>query len=520
MSELCIIATTSGGARNLPATNITLTANAWGSDRASFDLHRSLEVPWSDLVAFTPITVDCGGVPVWSGRIRSTPGRDAGGQTITVNCEGWQYHLDDKPYPRLYVHTQLGDWIDARSLTGQNLVTPNGYIQAGQVSSDGAITLGFPEGASVENYNKAGVVLDLGSNVTGKRVVITWDSSNNDSTDSRLIVYGYDGEDTSAAPGLGADAQSVQVANNSAASGTSTVTFNTARRYIAIATENNGTATRTLTADVWFRVKTVQVFSATAYESGNASVLKAETVLADVLTQGLPMLSSATTLIGTTGVAIPDLFDFQGRSPREWAERVNAPWNYVLKVTPEKHLKFAAKPTSSLYSVGAWAPYSFEDASLNSGDDLYNSAVVSYRDGTGKDTIVERTQTVDVLSGFTRRKILSLPSRPLNTTLANQIGDTFLATHDAAQLNGSVAIPDGALRGNAGEYVHPSRLLRDTGELLRLSDRVDPTSGSLGRMGFIVNVSYSDQRREAQVELDNSTRTYERLLARSGLSSN
>src|SRR4051794_28665505 len=95
--------------------NMVLSANAWGSDQATFDLRRDPKTLWPDVRAFTPVTVDVGGRRVWSGRVKETPSKDGADQTLSVTCEGWQYHLDDNVFERVYVHDKLGDYRDQRS---------------------------------------------------------------------------------------------------------------------------------------------------------------------------------------------------------------------------------------------------------------------------------------------------------------------------------------------------------------------------------------------------------------------
>jgi hypothetical protein len=75
-------------------------------------------------------------------------------------------------------------------------------------------------------------------------------------------------------------------------------------------------------------------------------------------------------------------------------------------------------------------------------------------------------------------------------------------------------LPGGLRTIGISTGVHPSKLLTDTGELIRFSDRVDPDTGALGRDGRIASVSYDHSTETATVAIDNERRNFEAMLAR------
>src|SRR4051812_26005403 len=123
--------TTIGGdrPRGVWPEGVVLEADGWGSSKASFNLRRDPTTFWPDIGAFTPVEVDVASTLVWSGRVSETPARVAQ-RTMNVQCEGWQYHLDDDLYQRFYVHTKLTEWRDSRSFLTQPLGNVGGNFPA------------------------------------------------------------------------------------------------------------------------------------------------------------------------------------------------------------------------------------------------------------------------------------------------------------------------------------------------------------------------------------------------------
>ena len=118
-----------------------------GSRPASFDLKRDPSRPWPDLPPFTPVEVEVDGLVVWEGRTIEAPSRDGAEKVMSVQCEGWQHHLDDDLIDGFYVHRRLADWKDARGYPEENLTL---FTTAGSVeASGGMLTL---DGRAVPFY--------------------------------------------------------------------------------------------------------------------------------------------------------------------------------------------------------------------------------------------------------------------------------------------------------------------------------------------------------------------------------
>lgn len=128
-----------------------------------------------------------------------------------------------------------------------------------------------------------------------------------------------------------------------------------------------------------------------------------------------------------------------------------------------------------------------------------------------KPTLVDRR-------GFRRTHVLPVKSA-LTNQLAVQIGDTWLAAHKTTPLKGTVRVTgDRAVRHIlTGQNIPPEQLLLATGDMLRLSHRVDPDTGGQGRDGRIASASYDPSTDTTTVAIDSSRTSVDALLERLAL---
>lgn len=126
------------------------------------------------------------------------------------------------------------------------------------------------------------------------------------------------------------------------------------------------------------------------------------------------------------------------------------------------------------------------------------------------DTLVDRRR-------FRRAKQLAVNSvLPSDGIAAAAIGDVWLQNHITTPFRGSVVLTGkDALRNRlSGQSVPLAALLRDTGELLELTDRPDPDTGATTRKGRITTVSYVPALDQATVALDSTRANLDNLLNR------
>lgn len=367
--------------RVLPES-IELTYNEWGPDTASFQLHRRPGDLHPDLRAFTEVEVEIGGTLVWSGRVKETPTKGGADAVISVLCEGWQYHLDDDVYERLYVHTRLSDWQDQRTFTDCNLAW---FRTAAQVNGEAnQIVFGWPNNTSiVGNTDHVGVTLDLGPGRTAAVVVVEWTPIS--SAAFTAYIVGHSGPYT-----WSSGYEYTAIGLSGAGRHTASRTMATPRRYVSLAMARSDGATSTVTADHIGTIHRVQVFGATGYVSNLESVLQASDVVKDARAQATRKLSLSDTHVPTFPMTIgtvtypafyiPDFTPEGLKTPRENIAAAGAYHDNLQQVNVNREVVFKPKPTAPAFATGPGAV--FEDASANSGEDIYNQVIA---EGTGPD---------------------------------------------------------------------------------------------------------------------------------------
>lgn len=363
--------------RGVYPENDSYTADEWGSSKCSFDLHRDPGAIFPDLSAFTPIDVEIGGQLVWSGRVTETPIRE-GDRIFNVQGQGWQFHLDDDVFSWSYVHADLSDWKDQRTFPGTILTA---YTTAYQMTADKLLNLMLPNGTVASTGTLGALTLDLGPGRTATTIEVAAKSGGN--AGIRLMFRAGDTPDTGADEFLITSIPTTPTA----------ATFNPTNphRYWRLALFNNSGAPLNGGDDTWLQILSAQVFAINAYDSavgadvltGNSSLLTASTVVTDAIGRGTTLLSTDLTGIVASSFKFPEFALDGQRTPREVINAANAVEDRRAKIDVNRRIIFEAKPTSPRIEAGAWPGSVFDDASANSGDDIYNRAIV---EGTGPDS--------------------------------------------------------------------------------------------------------------------------------------
>ena len=411
-------------ARGIIPENVELRSDQWGSSRATFDLRRNPKEFWPDIGAFTPVEIEVGGTRVWSGRVSETPVRDSTDSVISVQCEGWQAHLDDDIYEKIYVHTNLTEWKDGRSAPGASLVT---LVAAPQVQvGDGVLSFSYAANSTIAG--RAQAVLDLGPNSTASRVVIDW--SVTASTGSRALYFGYS---SSSADISG---YSTITTSTAATSGTFSYTLPTASRCVFLF---HDATSHTATVDESVKFTSIQVFASTAYESGNASILKSDQVVKDALTSASVLFSADRSQIATGTFNIPEFAPSEPRTPRAVWEAVDAFEDRYKKITVDKVPVYKAKPTYPEVEVGAWSGMEFEDSAANSGDDIYSRVMVTGDQPNGTPLRITRSQSQQTGALYSAVASPALTNPGFETNTTGWTATTSTITRDTAVFDSGVA---------------------------------------------------------------------------------
>jgi hypothetical protein len=164
---------------------LVAVSDQWGPKSLTFTLKRQARAVFPDLRVDTPVAVEVNGARVWRGRVKDTPEQSGAARTVNVECAGSQYLLDDDQLERVLVHNDLTAYKDARTSLAASLTA---LTQSWNVQTDnGVITLGASNGAVIGTSTGCAATLDLGPSGLAKRVVLTWDGSNNSASVSFLI---------------------------------------------------------------------------------------------------------------------------------------------------------------------------------------------------------------------------------------------------------------------------------------------------------------------------------------------
>lgn len=155
---------------------------------------------------------------------------------------------------------------------------------------------------------------------------------------------------------------------------------------------------------------------------------------------------------------------------------------------------------------------------LNNGDRLCVGVYATIGgDATGQQDLSLHTRSATLAERHNIRRTfqLNVPGTQTTATLA-AIGDAWLYNKLRAQFRGNAVFTGGSSirQASTGDNVHPSRLLLSAGEVIRLTDRIDPDTGDIGRDARIASISYDHDAEQVTLELDNRRDNLQTFLNR------
>ena len=462
---------------------------------------------------FTEVASLIGGVNAWNGRMMRAPRSRNMESIVSPVAEGWwTSHLNDFPIDREWVISDLSQWVDTRSYpdTPLNSFMANGQVQAG----DHGILLSYPNGVPILAGSWLAATIDLGPNSRAKTISVDLATSFNTSQTSWYIR----GHDT--IPGITSGSTQEDLPSHSAIaiSAFASITtgglqqFTTARRYVTIFLYTP--TAYTPGADVWVRITGARVVTSTAYLSGQASALKASTVLSEALALA-PRISTDLSGITATTFNIPAYGSGGRRSIADIANDVNAyhQWQPILTNDPLPRPIFRPVPTTPTWVVHESDAYEYDDAGANEGAEVIDTCIVQYSDASGVPAEAVATTSGAILSkvGYSRARILQARSR-LTAAAALQLAQAYLAAYQSSPFKGKVRI-----RGTITRYADGARIpvgLIPAGDAVVLGAETNPNTGAPGRIGIIQKVAYRHDTLEAELELDSARNYMDAILAR------
>ncbi len=461
--------------RGIVPESLSLTWSKWGPDTCRFTIRRDPGGIFPDLREYTPCEIEIAGVVVWGGRVWETPTQEGGDAQISVQGQGWHFHLDDDVYERIYVHTNLSDWKDIRNSLTVDLAM-SGWFAGGRVDSgDGAINLTFPDGVRTVTGARCGVVLDLGPDSRAARILVVWKTHGPSSALSEFKVRGHDSDNPNWDPEeIDSDTFSAGLTTTSGG------TFSTPRRFLSIYMQRMGSET-TWTQDLTAQILSIRVFREAAYESGGQSVLRAHHVIHDALPFA-PLLVQDTSLIETTSLDIDSLAPTEDRTPREMWNAVDMYHNWVKMVRADGRPVYKPHPTIPLLRVGSWAGIEFKDASRGSGEDVHNRTVVR---GTGPDG-----QQVKVSRSSAKERS---PSEPANTSFTTNTNGWTSPGSSFTRDTSVFASAPASLRVNDATWARAETILTGLTVGIQYTIRVNMRRGLINLPGSFAEIRLGQQ---------------------------
>jgi hypothetical protein len=476
-----------------------------GAATLDFTLQRDTRIAWPDLRSGTPVMAHLGGMPVWSGQLIEASATRSRSSTFNVSCKGYIRHLqEDVSRDKIYVISDLTRW---QSISTAQLAVLSGYHMDG-VQVDGVgHTLAIPENGRIQLNKGMGVFLDMGPNNTAKRIVCVWESSNNWGANCTYYCETADGPGFEYASDV-AWSQATPPAGPTTSAGTGA----TARRYAILYWYWVGADT-TPSSDIWIRNNQLMVFTDTAYESGNASILKASQILTDLITNGGSLLSTDTALIATTTNVFPEFYTDGYESLHDIIERANQldQYDWVVTNEPTPRLKYSAPQTSARWRIDV-----ADDAGASPSDtisDVYNRIRIRYVNTTGAQVTTTFTPTSDstILAKLGQTRTLEMELKRIsNSTAVALIGAAALATYSVAPGKDSITVRENIQGASGGRY--PVGMI-DVGDLVILNRRSGET-GAMGRTQKVTSMEYDHDTQTTRLQLGDQRSAFDRQLAR------
>lgn len=422
-----------------------------GPESLTFTLARPEGRVAVDLAPFTPVELypaeDASGDPVWSGyTITAPPGSRA--EAGTVTCVGWHVSREDEPGPAFYVHDNLSEWVDSRTLDG---ITLSDWGFGLTLNAEAAlITLGAATGQPWAASKAIGATLDLGPGVGAMRVTgaiqrgpgspgfVEFYCRAHDAPAGAHMSGGGGGTfDQMFITGLGGITQ--------AAGGAAwALTCTAPRRYVTVFVYLNGANYTPTNDDVW-RILNVRAYADAAYESGGASILTADKAMIASRDRFTPYLSKDNSRITATDLPIPHFAWLkQDVTAREIQDRANDYHGYQQGVDALQRVFFRPQPSVPRLQISAQADgVTFKDKSSNDGTEVYNHVNVRGRSGAGAELLVERW-LADLIGADERPPVPGFANPSFDVDTSGWTNATRNTTATPAAVRGFLTAPAGA----------------------------------------------------------------------------
>jgi hypothetical protein len=499
-----------------------------GFASATMDLDRPLILPPDDVVHFATVWVydTRSGDVVWQGRVEDL-GRASGpdGEVWQVAAVGSSAHARDRALPLIYVDAEVSPEKWPRSAATKKSAQidyrdkdDEGKPSVVLYSSEGEIIPGSAARYAEILYR---AMYDAGLKIARIRCDVINAVTNADYGNRILTRQGPSGTVTTLAAAAwtsgGTFMQGSLGGSNAIPSGHDVASIHWARliagdfaaqsdNYVG---EYSGIAVRCQLKD----------------KSGNDitsgydlnSVLASE-VVADLLGRMLPKYDGANATVATTTHNIEHLAYPDGTTAADvlddlMAVEIGHYWA-AWDGTPAK-FEWRAWPSTVRYEADVTGGFE----APGSGGELYNEALVRYRDWRNRVRTTTRTQTVPELTdaGLTRTLLTDVGDNISALASAQKHGDDELSEHQTVQNAGRLTVVKPILDRDKGMLVNPWEIR--PGHLIRvrgISPSIDSLNASErdGKSVFkVVEVEFDSSTGAANLTLDSHSRSVARMLA-------
>lgn len=408
--------------------SLSLSANDWGSDTATFVLRRRPADVHPDLRAFTPCEVSIDDALVWSGRVRETPTQDGEDPNIQVEGQGWQYHADDATYSKVYVKRGFDNCVPTRDIATWDV---GQYVASNAETSIGAsLTLATQEGSQSPpaGITAMSAIFDLGEWDAFQRVSLTVRGGNSN------LAFGIYATDV---PGARTEAFEL----SAQMLGPVVIELQCSRRFRYLEVQAGQQSLVQASSGSWIQVLGARFFysSNSSYRIGTATTgvnsvaagsesnLTASFVARDALALTCPLLSKQVDRVANTSFIIPQFITDGQKTAREVWQSVNALHLWRMQVDVDRKLVFQPPPAQAAFEVGAWGGAVFQAASENSAEDIYNEVIVEgTRENARREHISRTTGHQPLTAGEVEYQPTNL--QPLNGNFTGTIANWTLSS--------------------------------------------------------------------------------------------
>ncbi len=469
--------------------------------------------------------------PVWDGRLED-PGRsNSDGPVWDLAATGGQAHTRDRTLPLIYAQ-KLGGGDFERAATNAAGATVNGSEDPGGSGKD-ALVVQFPQGQTINQNSRANGRYAAVARAGQKLALIgySWDGGSADTNMNvdAVLSTGGGASDTprTATITTTGEAYATRVVSSNWANGRDTLDLRYWRTAVGAYTVPSDLA--------WVAFMDINItamrYNAAGTElvgpgspsgfGGYTSTVLASDVVADLLGRVLSQYDGAGATIATTTHAIDQLAYPDGVTPDRVLEDLlllepTFTWRAWERNSNGKYrFEFVQRPSSVRYEADTQFDQ-YEGPS--SGDGLYDSVTVRWRDAAGRVQTTVRTSTVPALAaaGLPRQAQIDLGSDVGSLANAQRAGDQFLAEHQYAPNAGRLRISRPIVDMQTGRMVMPWEIRPGLIRVRGIQPRVDALNAS-SRDGVtvfrIVSAEYRASDGSVTLELDSYARTTPRLIA-------